>query len=264
MPKKGLKRYLQLLKNIKNFTEYIFNANKRYHRSLTFITKPNAIKFQVPESLYQVFKEIFMADVYHINTLTKKIPTNSTIIDIGANAGFFDILILSKLSNATIYAYEPLESNVTLLQETINTNRNISKKISIYQKGVTGAALPFLELFAEDTTDNSVVASTFANFNKLNTKKIIVPCITLTEIINDCKTEKIDLLKLDCEGSEYDILYNTPSTLLQKINFLSIEVHDLDTDKNNLQALNKYLISLGYKTSYSPINNFCYAFEAEK
>ncbi|MBC7651437.1 MAG: FkbM family methyltransferase [Deinococcales bacterium] len=264
MPKKGLARYLSLITNIENYTEYFFNKSKRHQRSLTFNTKPNVINFNVPESLYQVFKEIFMADVYNIKSLIKKLPDKATIIDIGANAGFFDIILLSKNINATIYAFEPLESNVALFTKTIQANPQIASQIILSQKAVTGQEQPFLELFAEDTADNSVVASAFSNFDKRNTRKIIVNCISLTQIMLENKLEKIDLLKLDCEGSEYDILYNTAPDLIKKINYLAIEVHDLDNEKCNITALNTYLQELGYVTSYSPINQFCYSFDAER
>ena len=263
MPKKGLARYLSLITNIENYTEYFFNKSKRHQRSLIFKTKPIAISFHVPESLYQVFKEIFMADVYNVKALVKKLPNKPAIIDIGANAGFFDVLILSKIKDAAIYAYEPIPSNIAAIQNIINDN-NLASNIHLNQKAVTGLVTNGLELFIEDTNNNQVVASIFNGFNKSNTKKIHIPSITLSQIINDINLPIIDLLKMDCEGSEYDIIYNTPTSILTKIQFMEIEVHDIDSNKNNINYFNSYLQNLGYHTSYSPINNFCYALQATK
>jgi FkbM family methyltransferase len=261
MPKKGFLRYLALVANIKNFGEYLFSKSERSKRSLHFVTKPNALQFDVPESLYQVFKEIFMADVYSIKQLTQLLPAKPTIIDIGANAGFFDILVLSKLKNATIYAFEPIPSNVAMIKNVIASNQ-LETNILLHQKAVTGLPMAGIDLYIEDTDDNQVVASIFNGFNKSNTKKITIPSITLSEIINTINLPTIDLLKMDCEGSEYDIVYNTPIETITRIKHLEIEVHDVDKEKNNIYFFNKYLQKLGYKTSYAPINNFCYALQA--
>ncbi|MCF0071338.1 hypothetical protein LZD49_12725 [Dyadobacter sp. CY261] len=105
MPTTGLKRYRHLFRNIENPFTYIFDKAGDRGRTLHFVTKPNRLVFEVSPSTYQVFKEIFMADVYNIEALKCVLPDNPIIIDIGANVGFFDILLLSKVKNAQIYAY---------------------------------------------------------------------------------------------------------------------------------------------------------------
>jgi len=264
MPKSGLSRYLELFKNVANPAEYLSNKVVRKKRPLTIVTKPNAVEFKVSPSLYLVFKEIFMVDVYNIDYLISLLPSSPTVIDIGANAGFFDILLLSKLKDSKIYAYEPVPSNVLYIESLLKENNWIRSQVKLFPKAVTGADSGGLELFMEDTADNQVVASVFNGFNVNNTKKIKVESITLTQIINDIGSKTIDLLKMDCEGSEYDIVYNTPKELFERITNLFIEVHDIDKEKNNIQYFDSYIKSMGYKTTYSPINDFCWAFEGVK
>lgn len=264
MPVKGTGRYFKLLQNIQNPGEYIFHKGKRKERALEFVTKPNAIRFHVPESLYQVFKEIFMEDVYDINRLVQRLPQNPVVIDIGANAGFFDILLLSKIRACKILAYEPLVSNTRFLEEVMEQHPFMKEHIYLYQKAVTGTEKECIELFMEDTDDNQVVASVFDGFNKENLKKTSLPAISLTKIITENNLQQIDLLKMDCEGSEYDIIRNTSPDLLMRAAFMSIEVHNVDDGENNFASLKNYLEALGYSLTYAPINNFCYAVEAVK
>ncbi|MFZ1527965.1 MAG: FkbM family methyltransferase [Ferruginibacter sp.] len=264
MPVKGKRRYIKLLQNIQNPGEYLFNKGKRTERELNFVTKPNAISFPVPESLYQVFKEIFMEDVYDIGHLLKRLPPNPVVIDIGANAGFFDILLLSKIRSARIFAYEPLPSNTAYIEKVMEKNPFMKQQVSLHQKAVTGTEKDELVLYMEDTEDNQVVASVFDGFNKENLKKTVLPAISLTKIITENDLQKIDLLKMDCEGSEYDILRNSAPEILNRARFMSIEVHDVDDKENNFASLKKYLEGLHYSLSYAPINNFCYAVEAVK
>ena len=165
-----------------------------------FITRPKPIKFQVPESLWEVFKEIFMEDFYEADKLTTSLLENPLIIDIGANAGFFSVLLFSKLKTARVLAYEPLASNIELFKKTIEGNEAL-KNIKLIQAAVTGSSTQSIELFTEDTENNTVVSSVFSGFNKLNKKTITVPAQSLTSIIEQNNFDKIDLLKLDCEES---------------------------------------------------------------
>ncbi|WP_460985293.1 FkbM family methyltransferase [Spirosoma fluminis] len=203
-----------------------------------------------------------MADVYEIDALVRVLPNEPVIIDIGANAGFFDIQLLSKIEKATIYAYEPMPANVRTLQRTLVENPRLQQSVRLSQKAVTGLPLEKLDLFAEAEENSQVVASRFADFNENNTHKLTVPCITLTDIIQKNELQFVDLLKLDCEGSEYDIIYNTAPELMSRIRKMVIEVHDLDEGQNNINALNQYVQSLGYVTTHEPINSFCHAMEA--
>ncbi len=263
MSVKGFDRYKQLYKNISNWQEYTFHKNERKKRPLNFVTRPHAIHFEVPESLYQVFKEIFMEDFYEAGKLMKKLPSNPIIVDVGANAGFFNVLVFSKLKTARVFAYEPLASNIQLFRKTIDANPSM-QNIQLIQAAVTGIAKDSIELFTEDTTDNTVVSSVFSGFNKLNQKKISVPAQSLTSIIEKNNLEKIDLLKLDCEGSEYDIIYNTHPSILNRVKMMVVEVHQIDNDRNNLNSLDEYLQSLGYTTRSMPVQEGSFYMEALK
>ncbi len=52
--------------------------------------------------------------------------------------------------------------------------------------------------------------------------------------------EKVDFLKVDCEGGEYDIFYSTSVDTLNKCEYMAIEYHDIDEKKNG-KALYWYL-----------------------
>lgn len=264
MAVKGITRYRKLAKNIANWKEYVFRRGERKNRPLEFITKPHPIHFKVPDSLYQVFKEIFMEDFYEIDSLVKKLSPHAVVLDVGANAGFFDILLASKLPGVTIHAYEPLPSNMELLNATRERNSMLQQKLHLTQAAITGKTTASLELFTENTPGNSVVASVFPGFDERNTKKITVPAKSLAAIVEENDFNQVDLLKLDCEGSEYDILYNTQVSVLNKIKIMVIEVHEIDGGKNNLRSLTAFLNSCGYRTRSQPITAESYYLQAIK
>ncbi|MBO0952025.1 FkbM family methyltransferase [Fibrella forsythiae] len=261
MPAEGINRYVRLWQHIANPAEYIMHKSDRRHRSLSFTTKPLPLHFQVTEPLYQVFKELFMQDVYEIDALVAQLPEQPVVIDIGANAGFFAVQLLSKIKRATVYAYEPVPANVQAFQQTLEANPRLKRTVHLFQMAVTGHHKAVIDLFAEAADDNQVVASVLASFHENNTRTLTVKGITLTSIIESNNLAVIDLLKMDCEGSEYDIFYNTDPDLFRRVRHIVMEVHDLDADRNNVSALTTYLESLGFQTKHVPINSFCHSLE---
>jgi FkbM family methyltransferase len=262
MPVSGLRRYVNLFKNFSNPFEYLthkFSGKRK--PEINMITKPNAIRFSVPRPLYLVFKELFLTDVYNIEELVKQLPPNPTVIDIGANGGYFNVLLLSKIPTATIYAYEPMPANITYLKKIIQENEILKQSLKLHQTAVTDIADSTIEFFTEANNENQVVASVVEGFNKNNTQKITVNTTNLTAIIANNQIENIDLLKVDCEGSEYEIFYGTDAAVFSKIRYMIVESHDLDLEKKNFNNLKSYIESLGFSVTSARLNDWCHALE---
>lgn len=256
-------RYLNLIRNIRNWPLYFTRKLRKGYEGISFVTRGNSMRFRVPSwSLYQVFKEIFVADFYEIDALLKKLPPRPVVLDIGANAGYFNMLLFSKITEATVYAYEPVPANCTLFQQNMALNPSLDKHIRLFNKAVTGTPKETVELFMETDVASSVIASVYDDFDRQNRFALRVPAISLEQILNECQIERVDLLKIDCEGSEYPIIYETPTSCWRKINLLSIEVHDLDRDRRNVDELARYLKSLGYEVVSAPAHSNCHTLEA--
>jgi Methyltransferase FkbM domain len=95
----------------------------------------------------------------------------------------------------------------------------------------------------------------FSGFESTHAQKLVVPSISLTRIFKENNLTQVDFVKMDCEGSEFDILYHTHPSILKKIKHMILEVHDLDADKNNTEYMNSFLQSHGFKTSYYRLSN---------
>ena len=238
----SIARYQNLFRHIQNWSVYFTRKFKKGFQPITFTTKGNPLQFVVPsKALYLVFKEIFVTDFYTIDELVKPLPANPVIIDIGANAGYFNIILFAKIKEATVYAYEPIPSNYELFKKNIALNPSLQNKIHLFNKAVTGMPQQYVELFMEEVSDNSVIASVYADFDTQNQHTLKVSAISLQEIINGNQLQRIDLVKVDCEGSEYPIIYQSPNEVWQKIQMLTIEVHNLDEEKRNVNYLQHFL-----------------------
>ncbi len=235
-------RYLNLIKNISNW--YLHPLNKLgliKGDSLLFIAKNN-IKIDVPKRLHHEFKEIFMENAYSIG-LKKPIKKNPVIIDIGANVGFFSMFALSKYPACTVYSYEPINSNYRQLLK--NKELNITKKIICFNKAVCGYN-GVVKINFDNTDSFTTSASIVDNAGQCNGDFIDVPCLTLSEIFKENHLTQCDLLKIDCEGAEYDILFNTPEEILNKIDQMALEIHAGRNENENLQSLKEFLTRFNF------------------
>jgi hypothetical protein len=58
---------------------------------------------------------------------------------------------------------------------------------------------------------------------------------------------------MDCEGAEYDILYNCPLDYLQRIDQIAMEVHNGEKENQNIEALEAFLRERGFSTRRRPV-----------
>jgi FkbM family methyltransferase len=265
MTDSSIGRYLNLVRYIRNWPQYFKQKGDQSFANVRFVTRGDSLVFDVPtRELYLVFKEIFMTDFYSMKNWVSQLPANPVIVDVGANAGYFDTLLLSQKNDARVFAYEPIEKNVALFNNNIALNPSIKQNINVFHRAVTGKAVEFVELYKEADSDNSVTASVFPDFETHNVKSVKVRAISLSQIMSENHLDRIDFLKLDCEGSEYPIIYDSPSDIWKKVNSIFLEVHNLDKEMRNFDALNNFIMAAGYKTSSQIARNGCYALYARR
>ncbi len=257
------RRYLNLVRNIRNWTVY-FSQKKSAFRPAKYVTRGNHLRFDVPtKGLYLVFKEIFMSDFYSADTWIDNLPMNPVVVDIGANAGYFNMLLLSRRPDAQVYAYEAIEANYALFRRNIEQNPALDKHIHLHHQAVTGKPMDHIVLYKEDDGENSVTASVYSDFEQHNKQSVTVPAVSLEQLIEKNQLTRIDFLKLDCEGSEYPILYDSPSSLWPRISSLFVEVHPMDKARRNFDYLVKFLEQHGYAVKSAEVApNGCHALYA--
>jgi FkbM family methyltransferase len=259
MEHSSIKRYKNLFRYVANWQAHFLQKMNKDFKPMEVTTRGNKLTFSVPTwSLYMVFKEIFMSDFYRMEELVKLLPQNPTIIDIGGNAGYFNMMLFSQIKAARVFAYEPIVENCTLFRENVKRNTITNNKVNIFNMAVTGSPIDEVTIYKEVENDNSVTASIYTDFADHNHNVIKVKAITLQQIIESNNLESIDLLKLDCEGSEYPIIYETPKFVWNKVKVVFMEDHPLDKEKRNHEAAVSFLKTLGFTCSSLPADNGCF------
>lgn len=185
----------------------------------------NDLTFSFGEMGPGVLNEVFGTEIYKesLNLFDIK---NKTVIDIGASFG--DTAIYFALHGAKkVYAFEPLPSVYKLAEENIKLN-NLQERCQVINAAVgwgNGAYIKdpnFEYIFERDLEEYK--------------KNKQIPIITLQDIVNRFEIENA-VLKIDCEGREYDIILNSPDELLRKFDYIIMEYHyGFESLEKKLQA----------------------------
>lgn len=232
-----LRRYFNLINNFSNWQEYFRYKTKKLD-SLKLISRKKGIEFIFCRESMGVFKEIFPHDFYNINLLNKISSSSPTILDIGANVGYFTLLANIFFNPKVVLCFEPVPGNFSSLVKNLEFDK---KKINkTFQLAVFTPETKNIELFVDAEEKITVTASHYKNISS-GKMKLTCDCTDISQIIEQNKLDKIDILKMDCEGSEYDILYSLTDKYWNKISVITMEVHEIDSGTKNLKALTKFI-----------------------
>lgn len=233
-----------MLKNPLVIINYLLKRPVRLDFNDGLILKTNQILDAV------VIKDTIIDDDYQISAIRQPIKT---IIDVGAGLGDFTLMVAKKFPQAKIFAFEPNPDQFKLLKENIKLN-NI-KNVKSYQTAVGTKKSYLLHLFSFNIHSSTVKT------NK-SKKTIKVKGLKLDNFIKD----KVDLLKIDCEGAEIDILKSITKNKMGLIKKIIIEYHNniiQNEDKKILTILSKWSYKITIKKN-NLISNTGYIFASIK
>ena len=159
----------------------------------------------------------------YLNVLKKVVDKIDIIYDIGSNVGQISLQMRNYFNPSSIYCFEPDYDN-------LNFSRQMHNEPNIYNYINSGIYYGCMESNVYGRGDNScggyfletcVNDKTFGDFYK-NTVKADSKIFKLREL-ESFDIPLPDLIKIDVEGSEYNIIEN--STLFKKTLYLIIEWH---------------------------------------
>ena len=200
------------------------------------------------------------------------------LIDIGAHKGETIDLFINNFDIENIYAFEP---NYKLFNNLKLNKKYQSKKIKLFNLGVGEVAeKKELNIFKDSSssTINQINENTkyfkrkkkimfffSKSENFLITKQPIQIC-NLSEFINNESINKIDILKIDTEGYEFNILKGLTNSEFNKIRWIYFEHHyDLMIlkgykfkDINNILKINGFVQKFKIKMKFRKTFEYIY------
>ena len=169
------------------------------------------------------------------------------IVDIGAGIGEFALFVLLGHPQNFVYAFEPYPRSFDLLSDNLAANGIANAQIFPEAIGAETGTLA-LDLSSGEPLQIQSVSLDAAS---IQGEVLKVRSLSLEDAFNRLGLERCDLLKLDCEGAEYDILFQTTASVLSRIDRIVMEYHDNLTGFNH-QDLVKFLVSEGFTVRIFP------------
>jgi FkbM family methyltransferase len=174
----------------------------------------------------------------------EELNTNSIVFDVGGYLGTWSEVIYSKYGS-NVYIFEPVNN----FFDIINRKFHNYEKIKVYNFGLSNKTSKEYMYF--DDNGSSL-------YNKSNSK-LQIDLVSMFDFMINNNIEKIDLLKLNVEGEEYNIMYHLiENKLINKINKFQIQYHKFveDFDKKR-----EYISNFLLNNNYIRVYNYNYVWE---
>jgi FkbM family methyltransferase len=213
----------------------------------TIRLRKSGLQFRVREAMdVWSIKETFLDRFYE--KYGYPVQPDWKVIDIGAGTGEYTIFASRALSQPSgqVYAFEPFPQSFGLMQE--NLQLNDLKNVHIYNDAI-GAENG--ELVLDLTGGEPLQFQSRDHGPEADEKNLRVKALSLETALIQLGLETCDLLKLDCEGAEYPILFGAPRAVLDRFQRIVMEYHD-NVSQYTHQDLVRFLSERGFQVESFP------------
>ena len=247
--KLGFFSKLQILLNSRKIFKNWYIYPKVYwqltnDKIVVFETKTGLkIKIRVKSTDLMALTNVWMINEYDVDGF--EINSSDIIIDVGAHIGLFSLLVSQFCKTGKIFSFEPIRENFDLLVSNLELNR--IENVFPFNVGVSKKSGKLNLFLNNDQSAHSI-------FPK-GSESITVEATSLQKIFDEKQISSCKLLKLDCEGAEYDIIDSLPVEYLDKIQNMAIEYHLADTKPELIKNLILKIKNAGFKIKTGPHYN---------
>jgi FkbM family methyltransferase len=204
----------------------------------------NGHTLRLPTRYFKYFPETYEAE--NFGFLSESCKSGAVIIDIGAHIGLFSV-IASQVTGKTgkVYAFEPAPSTYALLQKTIIINHE-EQVIESFQKAVGKENGKITFFISDDQADNSNSLVNYKEDRSLH--GIDVAVTSIDNFVKEKNISKLDFIKIDVEGAEYDTLQGAFNTLknLKPVCIVAIHPEPIAAKGDRLEDIYDFIVGCNY------------------
>jgi FkbM family methyltransferase len=198
--------------------------------------------------MVRVFKRpFFYGDVYGIASLQRVycehyrlleiIPKDAVIVDVGANIGQFTFFCQHYLKARKVLSIEPLPECYELLIMNSQTPQTCLPYAVSNDSATLTMHVPDI---------STQLSTTVRSGNFAYGRSMPVAAKMLDTLLTENNITSVDLLKIDTEGSEYDVLLSTVKTL-PIVKIVSVEMSIFRDFSGSMFTVGKYLEEQGFQ-----------------
>lgn len=173
------------------------------------------------------------------------------VLDIGAQSGCFS-LMAKFCEETTWYAFEPDPINYTCLVENLSLN-NI-KNVITSKVGISNVNGTSTFNICSTHRGLNTLGTDLKRFTESESEKLIIETKTLDDLFNN---KKIDLIKIDTEGCEFNILIGAKNIIKKYKPKIFLEYYDINLRQfgYTIDDLNKLINDIDYKITWIKDDN---------
>ncbi len=227
---------LSLIKRLENLSKLIFNEKF----PITFENNHSTLVLQFNQGKKIFFDGWWLGDVgsAFVGKVYDKLNfKDKIIVDVGSNIA--DSSIYFAVNGAKkIIGLEPFPKNFNFGRENVQKNQ-FDDKIDLYLSGCSSKS--------GDIQIDSSLSGLSYKMEKIKSGEIIKQT-TLEELCNNYGIHD-GILKMNCEGCEYDVILNTSKNVLNNFSQILVQYHD------NAEILIEKLLNDGFKVTEEKYSN---------
>jgi FkbM family methyltransferase len=150
-----------------------------------------------------------------VKFLESIVKEGMNVIDIGANIGITTVPIAKRIGEGgKLYSFEPVPEYFDTLRKNVSSNR--LENVRVYERAVTDH-VGRLNFYQKGLSSGIIFEE--------GAKKFEASATTVDRFLSEQKIERIDLINMDCEGSELLVLRGAKETLRSNKVQIFCEIH---------------------------------------
>jgi len=229
-------KYIRIKKKNLDLTNKVVEVNG-YHLSLL----PNDDGISTELALFNSHEPL------NTKLLAQNLKKGMVCFDIGANIGYYTLLE-SKIVGAEgkVIAIEPSPINFKQLQKNIQNEKVTNVELYQMAGGNQNGTIKFL---LDSHSNLSRIVLDEENPKTLD-ETVDVPIKKLDSFIDEFSIKKLDFIRMDVEGYEFNILEGMQNSIKKFRPMIQIEVHTGILGHKKTQKLLEWLLSTKYEVIY--------------
>ncbi len=209
----------------------------------------------------EVFRSIFVRGIYDPNlvvVINALLPTDGVFVDIGANMGYCSLLMSEKVGeDGKVFAIEPSERDFLRLVDNVSLNE--LSNVSVYRLAISDKSGNVkISIAPEERSSLNTLGTAFSNkgIEELRTEDVI--STTLDKFVKQEEINKIDVIKMDIEGSEFKALKGARESIekYRPALIVGVNKNSLNASGSSVEDIMSMLKALRYKVYYLNENPF--------
>ncbi len=191
--------------------------------------------------------EVLVGDAYHLDRLPWSTSTELplAVLDIGAHVGAFAVGIAQRYPAAKVTCYEPSPTTARYLRANIITN-HLHQRVQIHAAAV--ASEPgSVHLYSDgDASGGATTIDPALGSERRSRTVTVCPAVAFETAVSSAGN--VNLVKLDCEGAEYDIVLNSDPSYWEHVRCVLLEYHPVAG--HSWEELAGHFSDLGFAVSW--------------